>query len=258
MTIPSESGRRAGTNVLREWMPDRIVRFMVLQQLIDAGEVEPITAEAAYPAVRGEPFDAWAADGQRFNEDIAAYIDDTPVDAAMLAKVTRLPTDPTADLVFVIWPHFAGESDEFDVTDLSGLDRLPALAELFVAVHRQVDLAVVARCAGLTAASLDCRVPLDLSPLAAVRGLRTLELVHAENVADLAWLRALPELATLRLLGDPQALDLRPLLDMPALGSFALLRTAFAEGTNPAVLTFGDNAAVLAALFVRGVAVETR
>lgn len=244
--------------MLREWMPDRILRLMVLQQLIDAGEVEPITAEVAYPAVRGEPYDAWAADGQRFNEDIAAYVDDTPVDEAMLAKVTRLPTDPTADLVFVIWPQFDGESDEFDVTDLSGLDRLPALAELFVEVHRQADLAVVARCAHLTAASLDCRGPLDLSPLAAARGLQTLELLHAENVADLAWLRALPELTTLRLHGDPRALDLRPLLDMPALSSFALLRTAFVEGTNPSVLAFEDNALVLAALSVRGIAVETR
>ncbi|MFY0532558.1 DUF6892 domain-containing protein [Nannocystis pusilla] len=91
--------------MLREWMPDRILRLMVLQQLIDVGEVEPITAEAAYPAVRGEPYDAWAEDGQRFNEDIAAYVDGTPVDEAMLAKVTRLPTDPSADLVFVIWPQ---------------------------------------------------------------------------------------------------------------------------------------------------------
>ncbi|WP_434428374.1 hypothetical protein [Nannocystis pusilla] len=135
---------------------------------------------------------------------------------------------------------------------------MPALAELFVEVRRQADLAVVARCARLTAASLDCRVPLDLSPLAALRGLQTLELLHAENVADLAWLRALPELTALRLHGDPQALDLRPLLDVPALASVALLRTAFVEGTNPSVLAFGDNALVLAALFVRGVAVETR
>ncbi|WAS90025.1 DUF6892 domain-containing protein [Nannocystis punicea] len=258
MTTPPESIRRAGTNVLREWMPDRVLRLMVLQQLIDAGEVEPITAEAVYPAVRGEPYDDSAAYGHRFNEDIAAYIDGTPVDEAMLAKVTRLPTDPAADLVFVIWPHFDGESDEFDVTDLSGLDRLPALAELFVEVRREADLAVVARCADLTAASLDCRVPLDLSTLAAACRLRTLELLHAENVGDLASLRALPELATLRLHGDPQALDLRPLLDMPALTSFALLRTAFAEGTNPSALAFGDNAMVLAALFARGIAVETR
>ncbi|PCC73961.1 hypothetical protein SAMN02745121_06119 [Nannocystis exedens] len=208
--------------------------------------------------MRGEPYDASAAYGHRFNEDIAAYIDDRPVDEAMLARVTRLPTEPAADLVFVIWPHFDGESDEFELTDLSGLDRLPALAELFAEVHREADLAVVARCAHLTSVSLDCRVPLDLSPLAAARGLRTLELLRAENVADLAALRSLPELATLHLHGDPQALDLRPLLDMPALSSFARLRTAFAEGTNPAALAFGDDALVLAALFVRGIAVATR
>lgn len=58
--------------------------------------------------------------------------------------------------------------------------------------RRRVGLAVVAGCARLTAASLTCRVPLDLSPLAAVRGLRRLVLVHAENVADLAWLRRGP------------------------------------------------------------------
>jgi hypothetical protein len=45
---------------------------------------------------------------------------------------------------------------------------------------------------------------------------------------------------------------------MPALNSFALLRSAFVEGSNPAALAFGDNAVGLAALRVRGVAVETR
>lgn len=258
MTTTSESEPRAGTNVLREWMPDRVLRLMVLQKLIDAGEVEPITAEAAYPAVRGEPYDDFAEYGYQFNEDIAAYIDATPVDEAMLAKVTSLPTDPTADLIFVIWPQFDGESEEFDVTDVTGLDRLPELAELFVAVHRQADLEVVSRCGRLTTASLDCRVPLDLAPLARARTLQTLELQHAENVADLAPLCALPELTALELEGDPPALDLRPLLDMPALTSFALLRTAYVEGTNPPALAFGDNAVVLAALHARGVAVETR
>jgi hypothetical protein len=254
----SPSGRRPGTNVLREWMPDRILRLMVLQQLIDAGEIGPITADAAYLAVRGQPHDDLADYCYQFNEDIAAYIDDTPVDEAMLATVTRLPTDPTADLVFVVWPQFDGESEEFDVTDLTGLDRLPALAELFVEVHRQADLAVVSRCAGLTTAFLDCRVPLDLTPLAGSRTLRTLKLRHAENIADLAPLRALSELATLDLEDNPAVLDLRPLLDMPALTSFALLRTAYLEGSTPPALAFGDNAAVLDALRARGVAVRTR
>ena len=77
MMTTSESGRRAGTNVLREWMPDRILRLMVLQRLIDAGEVDPITADAAYLVVRREPYDDFADYGYQFNEDIAAYIDET-------------------------------------------------------------------------------------------------------------------------------------------------------------------------------------
>ncbi|MCE7008296.1 hypothetical protein LWC34_36615 [Kibdelosporangium philippinense] len=192
-----------------------------------------------------------------YREDVADALLAIPVTAEQCAAVTDLYWEAGNDITEAIWTYWDGESDEFTVRSLNGIDKvLPSLEQLRIYMSRVQDLTPVAGCGGLRELALDGGTIRDLSPLSGLSELRILALNHALDIQHpdlLAPLAGLPlEWIAIDTLGKEPVLDLAPLLDITSLRNLSFRRTV---GSDEVLAAF-DNAKVIELLRDRGVAAE--
>jgi hypothetical protein len=198
---------------------------------------------------------ACAYQDYRYRHGVAVELLATPVTADQCSAVRDLVWEGgSSDIMFTIWTHWDGESDEFHIKSLEGIAAaLPALESLSIALCAVTDLTPLAGCTGLQHLHLcGSGAVTDLGPLAGLGSLRTLDL-EWRDVRDLRPLSGLP-LEHLSLDGNPD-MDLAPLEDIASLRTLKCQRMAYITGSEPPVLSTFDNARVIEALKQRGVAV---
>lgn len=213
------------------------------------------------------PFSTTGSDDRdyEYNDDIADALLDTGVTAEQCAAVRDLYWEAGSnDIIFAIWTHWDGESDEFHAQTFDGLaEALPNLESLAVDLCAVRDLAPLAEFTQLRDLSLDGGFGVtDLGPLAKVGTLRKLRLNHLldprlpDVLGPLAGLR-IEELDLSTNSGGhrvPTILDFAPIEDMTALRTLRFRRTV-RTGTPPVLEVF-DNARVIDVLKARGVTVD--
>jgi uncharacterized protein (TIGR02996 family) len=173
-------------------IPDLNLRLALVSALAAEGVIPKLDLAALK---REHPPDP----DEDYNDNLAQFLGDTPLPDDVLARVKDV--DWTDDhTMFAIWPGFDGESEEFFIDDLSGLERCTGLERLAIypggagAISDLRPLAALSRLQ-----SLYLQAPLvDLAPLAGLAALETITL-HQVKAIDLAPLLALPKLESLRI-----------------------------------------------------------
>ena len=237
--------------------PDINLRLAIVQALQDAELLRPFDKEAFYEEATGEPYDDNADYNYEYNEDIARAITGAPVTAAMLAKIDALSWDATCDVIFDVWTHFDGESEEFEIRDLTGIGRLTGLRSFSIDHAGHVErLDPFTECPALEELVLVGGAVSDLTPLRSLPKLRKLT-PDVQEISDLSPLAGLA-IEELSLDGNDAIDDLAPLLAMPKLKSVSLERRVYATGSKPPILAKKRNAKAIDELRGRGVEVKVQ
>ena len=152
---------------------DPNLKLVILNALLGRDVIKLGTPEELAAHVLGRAVDLEDEGWARLPE-AHDYLQRYPLSAAQLAQVDTIVFDGGLDIYRYAWYHWDGESDEFDVRSLDGIERCTALKHF----------TLIAMANGL-----------DLARLAAVRSLQSVELyVDCVNSAALL---ALPELRSL-------------------------------------------------------------
>ena len=220
--------------------------------------------KAAFLRQGGQEYDEGSDDKDyEYSDDIADALLGLPVTAEQCAGIHELYWEAgNNDIIFTIWTYWDGESDEFLVESLAGLDQVvPDLESLSISLGRISDLSPVAHLTKLTELALDGGGPVtDLSPIAGLTSLRKLELNHIlspDHPDVLQSITGLPlEHLNLDTGGRNPVVNFAPLEHMPSLRTLSFRRTVRITGSEPPVATAFDNARVIEVLKTRGVKVD--
>jgi hypothetical protein len=240
---------------------DDNLRLAVIDRLMETNVLPPFD--------RGEFLRGREDDDDRDYEycrDVADALLEQPITAEQCAAVRELYWEAgNNDIIFTIWTCWGGESDEFTVRSLEGLDKaLPNLESLSITICTIDDLSPLSGFTRLRELCLDGRGSVrDLSPLAGLASLRKLELNHLLSLEQPDILRPLAglRLEDVNLDTGPRngalpVFDFAPLEHMDSLRTLALRRTMRITGSEPPVATAFDNARVIEVLKARGVKVD--
>lgn len=245
------------TNALAA-LEDKNLRLAVLDTLMATKALPPFDIDEFNRTHAGDTHADDEDDDRdyRYRDEVAAALLDIPATAEQCASVRELVWEAGGnEIVFTIWTFCDGESDDFRIESLAGIDTvLPDLESLHIDDGAVSDLTPLAGCTRLRRLSL-CGggAVTDVGPLAGLGSLRTLKLEY-QNVRDLRPLAGLP-LEHLSLDGEPDA-DLAPLVGLASLRTLNCRRMSYTQGSEPPILGQFDNARVVEALEQRGVDVE--
>jgi hypothetical protein len=129
-------------------IPDTNLSLAIVEALRELGLGPPV-------GPRGDPFDD--DDGDGINARIEAVLKE-PFQADALAKIKQLWWDHSQqNILYEVWPGWDGETEEFDIESLAGLEH----------------------CSGLEVINLCRFVGTDLSPLAKLPALRELTIYES-------------------------------------------------------------------------------
>lgn len=160
---------------------DPNLRLTILHSAWNAGLLPPFDKEAFYRDVLHDPWDADADYNDEVDERVRKHLLTIPLPSDLLAKLTRVTWDAGNEVFNYIWTTFDGESDEFAVRDLNGIEACKNLDVLeFTGGAAFRDCAPLAGLPKLSSATLLGGVMSDLSPLLKLASLKKLRVV-AEN-----------------------------------------------------------------------------
>jgi len=161
-------------------IPDPNLRLTFLQCLWDEELLPTLDKEAFYRDTLGEEYDPSAdyndmADPRVRNHLLSIELPDT-----LLAQLKIVDWDVGSDVFQMIWTNWDGETDEFDLTDLTGIEACRSMETLEVLSGGGLE-----SCAALAGLPALRRVTLlggwikDASPLQKLPSLKKLEIAAA-------------------------------------------------------------------------------
>lgn len=165
---------------------DPNLKLVVLNELVQAGVVDLGNADELAMHVLQRCVNL-EAEGAQLIPEIYDYLLRYPLSEEQLARVQSLCFDGGLDIYFLIWPRWDGETDEFSVRSLSGIERCPNLRKLSENALTE---------------------KLDLRPLQGLKQLQELELAGRHDHGEV--LLELPALGAFRCFEgdvDPELLD---------------------------------------------------
>ncbi|GLY86939.1 DUF6892 domain-containing protein [Actinoallomurus iriomotensis] len=236
-------------------LEDRNLRLAVLDTLMATKVLPPFDIDEFNRTHAGDEDDDR---DYRYRDEVAGALLDIPVTAEQCASVRELVWEAGGnEVVYAIWTFWDGETDEFRIESLEGIDTvLPDLESLSIGDGAVNDLTPLAGCTALRRLSLrGGGAVTDVGPLSGLGSLRKLELEY-QNVRDLRPLAGLA-LEHLSLDGEPDA-DLSPLESLTSLRTLCCRRMCYTAGSEAPIVRRFDNARVIEVLERRGVDVEVR
>lgn len=105
------------------------LKLVVMQSLIDTGDLDIGEPQDLYDHVLGRPFDL-EAEGYEPVEEARAYLARYPLGPDLLDKVTGLEFDGGSEIFTYINYFWGGESDEFDTGSFEGIEALRNLKSI--------------------------------------------------------------------------------------------------------------------------------
>jgi hypothetical protein len=116
------------------------LKLFVLSQLIYDGHLDIGEPQDLYNHVLGRVFDL-DKEGYELVPEALDYLAHYPLSPNLLAKVTDLEFDGSAEIISFINYFWGGESDEYDVRSFEGIEALPNLRRLRIISMVDIDSA---------------------------------------------------------------------------------------------------------------------
>jgi hypothetical protein len=98
------------------------LKLVVLNELRTSGLIDLGSEEELATFVLGREADL-ETEGSDFSPEIYEYLVRYPLTQAQLSSITELNFDGGNEIYFYVWYHWDGESDEFTVTSLAGIEK---------------------------------------------------------------------------------------------------------------------------------------
>jgi hypothetical protein len=172
---------------------DPNLRLTLLQAAWDAGALPPFDKQAFYQNTLGEPYDPKADYNERIDKRVRDALLATPMPDDVLERLKVVAWDGGNDVHHFVWTNWDGESDEFDVADLTGIEKCKNLERLlFIAGARFTDCKPLTGMSKLRDVMIHGTKLFDLRPLSTLPALDKLEVAFAatdENRAVVEILR---------------------------------------------------------------------
>jgi hypothetical protein len=175
-------------------IPDDNLRLTLLNSAWDQGLLPAFDKEAFYRDVLKQKYDPRASYNDGIDERVKKHLLSIALPDELLGKLTLVTWDGGNEVHHHIWTNWDGESDEFAVHDLSGIEACKNLETLqFIAGAQFDDVSPLAALPKLQEAMLLGGKMGDLRPLLKMKSLKKVEVVpedNANNRAALDGLRA--------------------------------------------------------------------
>ena len=163
-------------------IPDPNLRLTILNSAWEEGLLPPFDKEAFYRDVLQQPYDASADYNHRIDDRVRKHLLSTPLPDEMLAKLKILTWDGGNEVHHHIWADWDGESDEFDVHDLRGVEACKGLEFVqFIAGTAFRDIAPLTGLPKLSEVMLLGGRIADAEPLLSVPNLRKVEIAADDS-----------------------------------------------------------------------------
>jgi uncharacterized protein DUF6892 len=173
---------------------DDNLRLTLLQSAWDQGLLPQFDKRAFYSDVLKNPYDPRAEYNDGIDERVKKHLLAIPLPKDLLAKLTLVTWDGGNEVFHHIWTNWDGESDEFAVHNLAGVEACRGLETLqFISGAQFKDCSQLAGLSNLEDVMLLGGTITDLRPLLKLPKLRKLEVVAEDDVSNRA---ALDELRT--------------------------------------------------------------
>jgi len=174
-------------------IPDQSLRLLLLQSAWTEGLLPPFDKEAFFRDVVGEEWDDQADYNDAWDKRVSDALLAIPLTDEILGKIKSVEWDGGKAVFGHIWSNWDGESGEFHVHDLTGIDACTHLADLtFIGGVAFTDLTPLAGLKNLVEFSNYSRPLPDLRPLLNVPKLKKLHINYTaspQNDAVLAELK---------------------------------------------------------------------
>jgi len=139
--VPAPDGKyRMPAGIAGAPFSDPNVKLYVVGMLMKDGVIDLGSAEELAMHVRGRFVD-FTKVGYKPLKDVYQFLVKYPINSAELASLNELWFDRGAEIVPYSWPYYDGETGEFDVFSLAGIEHCPNLRIVSIATQARVDLA---------------------------------------------------------------------------------------------------------------------
>ena len=157
-------------------------RLTLLQSAWDQELLPPFDKQAFYAGELKTPYDPRADYNDRIDERVKKHLLAIPLPDELLANLTRVTWDGGNEVFHYIWTNWDGESDEFAVHNIAGIEVCTGLETLqFISGAQFDDCAPLARLSKLEDVMLLGGTMADLRPLTKLPRLRKVEVVAADT-----------------------------------------------------------------------------
>lgn len=114
--------------------PDQNMKLIVIQGARYAGLLPAFNKQAFFRDVLHEEFDDNAEYNYQLDERVREYLLAMPLPAELLRQIKTLEWDGGIDVFSDIWTYWSGETDDFTVHDVTGIEQLTGLERVFLDV----------------------------------------------------------------------------------------------------------------------------
>lgn len=110
---------------------DPNLKLIVLQAAWNEGLLPPFDKPAFFRDVLKEEYDEHADYNYKLDERVREHLLAIPLPSEQLSRITTIEWDGGNEIFLEIWSYWDGESDEFDIHDLTGINKLTGLETAF-------------------------------------------------------------------------------------------------------------------------------
>lgn len=158
-------------------IPDRNLKLMLIQSAWIAKLLPPFDKEAFYRDVVGSPYDPRADYNDRIDRRVLDAILATPLPKETLRKLTYVVWDAGNEIYNLIWTNWGGETDDFYVRDLAGIEACEAVKQLlFIGGASFDDCSPLGKLNALEHLMIEGKQPANMQPLLNLPKLTKLDL----------------------------------------------------------------------------------
>lgn len=164
---------------------DPNLKLTLIQAAWIANLLPPFDKDAFYRDVLGTPYDPRAEYNNRIDERVRDAILATSLSDDLLRRLTYVVWDAGNEIHNLIWTNWGGESDEFYIHDLSGIEGCENLEQLlFIGGASFDDCSPLARLSRLSHLMIEGKQPADMKPLLTLPKLAKLDLSFTASGAN--------------------------------------------------------------------------